>query len=89
MHRVQDLWPCNIFYMYRFRLYIYICIYRAGALTKTARSRTPKLWVTQQERFASKAELVVESRKEQTVTVKAGYYSEKAMKDELKWAPCL
>ncbi|CAE7322382.1 unnamed protein product [Symbiodinium microadriaticum] len=36
------------------------------------------------DRFAQRAELILESRKEQILEVDAGFYSEKAMKDDLK-----
>ena len=36
-----------------------------------------------------KAALVIESKKEQTVTVQAGWYSEKAMAEDLGWSSCL
>ena len=39
-----------------------------------------------QERFVEKAELYMESKSEQTLCVQAGWYSEAAMAEELRWS---
>ena len=42
-----------------------------------------------QENFVQKAELVIESRREVTMRVEAGWYSERSMAQDLGWTPYL
>ena len=39
-----------------------------------------------QEKFAEKAEMYIESKKELNLTVQSGWYSKKSMMDDLNWS---